>query len=104
MIVLDVDFNVMREMAAKASGVSFFYTETGTEITLYREFNGMLLRHVHAKSGSPQNDSAWASINLARSVRVEKISNFGEDEWKEYFTHLYYVMKSGGKETKGRKR
>jgi len=92
MLVIDIDFNTFREIAMAQRGVAPFYTETARTVTLYREFNGMLFRHVRKKLKDDQQELVWRSINMRWAFKVDRVSNFGEDEWKEYFTHLYDVL------------
>lgn len=92
MLVIDVDFDTLRSMGISKEGISFFYQENDVQMTIYREFNGMLFRHIRLKSNDPYQNDTWKQQNMNNSIRIENIESFGDSEWKSAFSKLYRVV------------
>jgi hypothetical protein len=100
MLVIDVDFNTLRSMGVSKEGLSFFYQENETQLTIYREFNGFLFRHIHNKDRDPNQNNLWQQQNLPNSVKIEKIEPFGDSDWKSAFSKLYRMIEEINRTTR----
>lgn len=96
MIIIDVDFDVIKEMSMKAGGGSFFYTEDAKGFVIYKEFNRMLFRCYEEKEGNPMQDEIFRATYLGKpAMRVYGVhpeSSIKDKAWRRAFTKMYHVM------------
>lgn len=95
MIIIDVDFDTIKEMSFRTEGLSFFYTEDHKGFTIYKEFNGMLFRNYQEKEGNPMQDEVFRATYLGRARRVFRVSaetGINGNEWKRAFRNMYNAM------------
>lgn len=92
MIVIDVDWNLMRQIH-KDTTSRFFHIRRKKFIEVYCVDNGMLFRNIRPIAESPEQAALEFDMDLKDSLEVKRITQVGGPEWAKWGDEVLTILR-----------
>lgn len=87
MLIVDVDFNVIR-MINRGDMTRFFYIDYQNRVEVFTLMNGIMYRYVYRKTGTEEQDRLFMENNLMNALQINGFEYINEVPWRELFLKI----------------